>query len=197
MPIRANTAKECFDTFSRHIRWLISKTVTEQPPVIPLPTGSQRIQLSFRENQPVAAPIAARYGRLYFYLAQLLEAVHEEDGQHRLRTLQYWYRLQTEVSPQTQATIRWEYVRAAPRNGYERHHVQVPATVPLSSEHSLDLNKIHMPTGWVTIESIIRFLIVDLGFNPPCGDEWPNILEKSEQYFYEHFTGKRYASREP
>jgi hypothetical protein len=36
-----------------------------------------------------------------------------------------------------------------------------------------------------------RFLI-ELGIKPPCGDEWPGVLDPSERAFYERFTGKEY-----
>jgi hypothetical protein len=46
----------------------------------------------------------------------------------------------------------------------------------------------------VTIEEVIRFLIVDLGISPPCGaDAWARLLEESERRFFEDFTGKRYT----
>ncbi len=49
-----------------------------------------------------------------------------------------------------------------------------------------------MPTGWVTIEEVIRFLIVDLELKPPCGDDWPSTLAESERAFFEEFASKRY-----
>ncbi len=64
-----------------------------------------------------------------------------------------------------------------------------PATVPLGDGH-LDLDKAHVPTGWVTIEEVIRFLIVDLGVEPPCGSDWVQCVTKSETRFYQEFTGK-------
>jgi hypothetical protein len=32
----------------------------------------------------------------------------------------------------------------------------------------LDLNKTHLPTGWVTFEEVIRFLIFDLVWSRPA-----------------------------
>jgi hypothetical protein len=58
--------------------------------------------------------------------------------------------------------------------------------------NNLDLNKAHVPTAYVTIEEIIRFLIVDLGIKPPCGETWGAELARSERQFYEDFSGKRY-----
>jgi hypothetical protein len=62
---------------------------------------------------------------------------------------------------------------------------EIPVAVPIETA---------APTGWVTIEEVIRFLIVDLGMSPPCGDDWPNVVRESERKFYEDFTGKRYEA---
>ena len=68
--------------------------------------------------------------------------------------------------------------------------MQLPATLD-AGNGTLDLNKAHLPTGWVTIEEVIRFLIVDLDVQPPCGDDWPAKLRVSEDAFFQDFTGKR------
>ncbi|HTU98796.1 MAG TPA: hypothetical protein VMF14_23290, partial [Solirubrobacteraceae bacterium] len=79
------------------------------------------------------------------------------------------------------------------RTRYSRHHTQMAATVDLGGGAVLDLNKAHVPTGWVTFEEVIRFVIHDLGVKPPCGDEaWPGLLEDSERKFHEEFSGRDY-----
>jgi hypothetical protein len=66
----------------------------------------------------------------------------------------------------------------------------VASTVTLGGGN-IDLNRAHAPSGWVTIEEILRFLIHDLGVTP-VDDGWPVALEESEQEFFENFTSKRY-----
>ena len=56
----------------------------------------------------------------------------------------------------------------------------------------MDLNRLHLPTGWITIEEVLRFLIEDLGMKPPCGDSWARRLAESERAFYERFVSRRY-----
>lgn len=152
--------------------------------------GDRLMVFSFREREPVAVPIETSFGRLYLYLGQLLEAVPEAQ-RFRLRTRRYWYRLQAAPELTAQALLRWEYDTDAPRSGPPRHHVQMPAYLAAGSGR-LDLDKIHLPTGWVTMEEVIRFAIVELGVKPPCGAEWPDVLSESERVFFEDFTGKRY-----
>ena len=55
----------------------------------------------------------------------------------------------------------------------------------------LNLNEIHLPTGWVTIEEVIGFAITELEVKPPCGSRWPSVLKISEEAFFDKFTGKR------
>ncbi len=43
----------------------------------------------------------------------------------------------------------------------------------------------------MTIEELLRFLIVDLGVVPVTRN-WPQVIADSEKRFYEEFTSKRY-----
>jgi hypothetical protein len=136
-----------------------------------------------------AIPLQSRYGEVYFALTQLLEAVR--DGRkYRLTTKGYGYRLMNRAEPTAEAVLRWEYVSDADRDKWCRHHVQLATTLPFG-ESSIDLNRVHSPSGWVTIEEMIRFLIYDLEVEPVT-DEWPAALEESEKEFFENFTSKRY-----
>jgi hypothetical protein len=191
MPIVARTPARCFQLFEDHVRKLIAATVSDRYQVARMfVTGKTRMTLAFREHGPVAVPIKTAYGRLYFYLGQALEAV-SEDGKYRLTTQQYWYRVQEKPDLTEKARIRWEYEADTARNAHCRHHAQIPVTLELGSG-LLSLEDVHLPTGWVTMEEVIRFLIVELEMKPPCGTRWPKVLEESETAFYEEFTSKRY-----
>jgi hypothetical protein len=48
----------------------------------------------------------------------------------------------------------------------------------------MDLDKLHLPTGWVTIEEVIRFLIAEMGV-PPKIDDWDDKLVESDRFFRE------------
>jgi hypothetical protein len=191
--ITGRTSAECVGTFKEHVGALVAATVTNTYPLLARTDRTNTI-LGFRQGGVIAIPLETRFGRLYFYLSQSLEAVTEADG-FRLRTRQYWYRIQTDPSPKAQALVRWEYDAETSKQRYARHHVQIRANLPVG-EADLDLNKAHVPTGWVTMEEVIRFLIVDLGVAPPCGDSWPEKLHESEEKFYTDFTSKRYERSE-
>jgi hypothetical protein len=49
------------------------------------------------------------------------------------------------------------------------------------------MNNLHLPTGFVALEEVLRFCIVDLGVNP-LSDEWNGVLEESYRLFKTEFT---------
>jgi len=52
----------------------------------------------------------------------------------------------------------------------------------------VSLNDLHLPTGWVTIEEVIRFCIVDLGVPTNPAHDWDAVLEASYQTFRTDFA---------
>jgi len=155
MPITGRTGHECFDQLERHISRVVAKTV---------PGGNlfkllrakdgQTALLSFRGgDNAVPVQIRTGHGDLYLYLAQLLEVVRGEDKLFRLRTRQYWYRLQCSDEVKDKAALlRWEYTHAKRGSAECRHHLHAKATIALGAERALDLDELHLPTGWVRIE---------------------------------------------
>jgi hypothetical protein len=184
------TPREVFEEFRTKISELLNKTVTDAPLAITsLARDETRAQLVFRRNNiPIAAPLIEK--GLFLYIGQELK-VEQQDKSWKLKTLQYRYRIQpTDDLKDTQA-LRWEYVAREVRdNEYCRHHFQAPIEFELREGMSpLSLKDAHLPTGWVTIEEIIRFLIVELRVKPKDEDGWDKLLRESEGRFKE-WTGR-------
>jgi hypothetical protein len=85
--------------------------------------------------------------------------------------------------------VRFEYVSrdADPGFSYSRNHV------PFHEDfngviHNFSPSKLHIPTGWVTVESVVRFLLTDLKVKP-LRPNWEEILADSEEQFRE-WTGR-------
>ena len=118
----------------------------------------------------------------FLYLGQELKAV-PEGKVYTLRTLKYEYRVQRSPSLQDEAEVRFEYLsrEVDPSARYPRHPVQFHRDYQGVRE-GFSPNKLHIPTGWVTIENAIRFLIADLGV-PPLIETWDEELRKSEEQF--------------
>jgi len=59
------------------------------------------------------------------------------------------------------------------------------------SKGTLDLDKVHLPSGYVMLEDVIRFLITDFGVKPPCGAaKWHQKLVESEKRFFREFNAR-------
>jgi hypothetical protein len=153
--------------------------------------GGGLAALEFVRGDGIATPLplTTRFGTLYLTLVQILET-EAELTKFRLKTKEYSYRILDTNDPRANAILRWEYVSDAPPDGFCRHHVQINTGVGLSGG-LLDMNRAHSPSGWVTIEELLRFIIVDLGVVPVTRN-WPEVIEASEKRFYEEFTSKRY-----
>jgi hypothetical protein len=189
LPITGRTARTCLKTFRDHLAGLLAQTVPTTCPVLIAETDAGA-HIGFRQaDAPRPVPIATNHGELFFWVAQLVRA-KKEGAHYVLSTWQYWYRLQASDSLIAPALIRWEYDRKL-RGGEQpcRHHVQQQATIKVPDTGAiLDLDKLHVPTGWVTLEEVLRFLIYDLKMRPPCGARWPAVLEASEKVFREQFS---------
>ncbi|MBC7793533.1 MAG: hypothetical protein H7Z43_07480 [Clostridia bacterium] len=148
--------------------------------------GSDLASLGFREgNRILAVKLKTKPENLFFSLSQNIEGKAAE-GDYRLTKKTYGYRLLPSAVITDQALIRSEF-EPMPNDGPPAYHIQSDATAG-----KLDLNRLHVPTGRVMIEHVIRFLIVELGHKPPCGDEWPNVLEKSERKYLDDSASHRY-----
>lgn len=137
--------------------------------------------VTFRQaGGPIQAPLRTRFGLVGLYIGQLCGSVPTPDGQHRLVTLEYKYTLTPEGTDEP--LFRWEYIRE-PRTGelWCRHHLQGTVPVPIG-QTPISLNDWHLPTGYIPIEEVLRFCIVDLGVEP-LSDEWDQILRDSYERF--------------
>jgi hypothetical protein len=202
MAIYGRTPNECFDLYREHIAELVAKVVPTKCPMRLEKGLLGRRTLTF-QNQPAddAVPLQTRgNGTVYLYMAQELLTIEEKarpaGERHRLRTSAYWYKLYSSppVEVDADAVVRWEYKateRALP--GECRHHMQfgrIDGRNVALGKGSMDVARVHLPTGWVLMEHVFRFLIHEFGVQPPCRDEWPRVLQESEDKFFGTFTGK-------
>ncbi len=107
---------------------------------------------------------------------RIQQVVVVEDGQ--CRTESATYSLQADASPKSWS-IRWDYVRDPESEyAYPRAHVHVNATFADGSP----VGHLHIPTGRVPLEFIIRYLISDCGVKSKSKDS-EAILEESAAGF--------------
>jgi hypothetical protein len=101
------------------------------------------------------------------------QVVVVQDG--RCKTESYVYRLQADASPKSWL-IRWEYRRDPPRVGYPYPlaHVHLNGTFP----DGAPVGRLHVPTGSVGLELVIRHVITDW-YVKPRSDDWETVLKDS------------------
>jgi hypothetical protein len=190
VPITGRTLEIASATFRDHVNGVLARTVTATPLIMVQavrPRGAPSgIQLAFRQyGAPIEAPLNTRFGRAGLYLGQTCQSTVGDDRLHRLRTVSYRYTLTPEGA--REPLFRWEYEKTPTNAGlYCRHHIQ--GDVPLQFGRDLvPLNDLHLPTGFVTIEEVLRFCIVDLGVRP-LSDDWHTILTESYGLFKGDFA---------
>lgn len=152
-------------------------------------SSSGAFSLSFRTGvEPGEARLRTRLGEIRLFLGQTCKAVRE--GQwFRLKTLRYRYFLRAPAAKEP--AIRWEYIKEWDQP-FCRHHLQGPIDV-LFADRRLSLNDVHLPTGFVTIEEVIRFCIVELDARP-LSTNWDVILRESYRDFKTKFAPRGSAA---
>lgn len=178
--------REVFQTFREHVAKLLNQTVTDARLSLAVTRTDARI--SFRQaGEDIAATLFG--SQLHLYVGQVLTAEQQADRTWRLRTLRYAYRIQRGPDADDPCFFRFEYIsRLVKPLAHPRHHLHIPLVLPLPSR-LVNLEDIHIPTGWVTIEEIIRFLITELNVTPRDA-AWSTLLLESEEIFKE-WTGRR------
>lgn len=177
----ARTPREAFRTFQNNVNSILNKVLTRYRLEFFVRTAAQdQATLAFFDRRRVAVAVSLPPSPWYLHLGLEVRAVPEEKG-YGLQILKYAYRIQRPPSIQDEAEVRFEYVSPLidPDFRYNRHHVQFHRD-SWSGSPDFSLSKLHIPTGGVTIEDVIRFLIVDLGV-PPLTEQWEEELRRSSE----------------
>jgi hypothetical protein len=170
--------------FADHLNTVLNRTVTRMR-LVPLVRGDS-LMLGFRQaGSATVATLSSTFGPLELYLGQVCRATQAAPGEYQLATVQYGYSIGT---PGSEPTVRWEYrrTRQQPDATWCRHHIQGPIDIPMGSG-SLRLNNVHVPTGWVTVEEVLRFCLAELSV-PPLSEDWDRVLEASYKQFKTEFA---------
>jgi hypothetical protein len=199
MPILDTQPRRAFEKFETHIEEMVRS-------VLPLPQPV-RLTLKWRERAgtdpagvleftkggiATSVPVDTKVGRLYLSLTQDVIALRE-GLRFRVRTKRYAYKLLPSDDPEAEAIIRWEFESDTDDGAECRNHLHVNTSFP-AGHGTMILSRLHIPTAWVLIEHVLRFLFHDMQVAARTSD-WPQILRDSETRFYEEFTSKRYRFR--
>ncbi len=185
MPIEARTLQGAAKTFCDHLNHVLARTVTRTRLQF-IDVGEDLIQVAFRQaGRPTTARLTTRFGQMELFLGQNCAAEPTDSKRVRLFTASYKYTLN--VHGVEEPLFRWEYKRKpTPSERWCRHHVQ--GNVPLRiGKKDTSLNDLHLPTGYVAIEDVLRFCIVDLKVKP-LTKNWHETLEGSYNRFKTEFA---------
>ncbi|HKO90031.1 MAG TPA: hypothetical protein VJU61_02700 [Polyangiaceae bacterium] len=200
MPITGRTPAECFNVFRDHLGPVLAATLGPEYPVLWRSDGKDSKKSSLAlvpANSAAGVKLTSdSYRALFFSMRQNLEVVEARDRKlWQLKTLGYKYAIYESDGDLAEPVLRWEYASHVPQGKkWCRHHFQVgriesrAIAVPFG-DASLDLNRLHTPTGFVLIEYVLRFLLTELGVRPST-DDWEDVLEQSQEKFFKDFSGR-------
>lgn len=185
MPIEGRSARECCEEFRKHVAQIICSTLWRDATFKVRPGAIENrfalVLVPYGTSVPVQSPL----GSFYLSVSQTLEAEKKRKRQYVLHTRQYWYQLHG-PDPAGEPLIRWEYdkLRHDPDTAQPpRNHIQMDGKLSQGDMEPLNLKRLHVPTGFVLLEEVIRFLITDFQVQPLCRESWPNVLRKGEARF--------------
>jgi hypothetical protein len=166
MPIEGRHLREVSQILREHLNVLLSHTITRVPLIAYFDRGSTFTQLSFRHGGvPSTITLHTKFGSVDLFLAQMCDAIEGQHHRVQLRTTKYRYTLTPAGA--SEPAFRWEYEKFPSASSFWcRHHLQGPLPFQFGHSPTITLNDLHLPTGWVTIEEVIRVCIVDLGVTP-------------------------------
>lgn len=136
-------------------------------------------------------PVPLRGGTpLLFRMGQEIKIVDvgndEPGGRYRIRTLRYLYAFSTTERKELLA-FHWHPQEEGGAIPFSHLHIGAALTgehPPLRPE---TLHKAHIPTGRVSLESVVRLAITEFGV-VPLRANWEGILQRTEEAFVTHKT---------
>jgi hypothetical protein len=178
--VAASTFDAAARRFTDSLNELLAKTITQHR-LVGISNGAAAM-IGFRQGgAPTRARLTTKYGPVNLYVGQICESKLVPGG-YGVATTNYKYTLTR--GDQSEPFLRWEYLKKWPHTSSRwcRHHVQGAVDLSVGAGHSVSLNDVHLASGYVTLEEVIRFCIVDLGVKP-LGRTWHSTLEASYSAF--------------
>jgi hypothetical protein len=112
--------------------------------------------------------------------------LHRIPRQWRTTTLMYEYRL---LDRDMRELLVYHWQPGASHRGPDHPHLHVSASltarIDARSDQQIGLDKLHLPTGRVSFESVVRMVIEEFEIAPRRND-WRETLERTESVFHQH-----------
>jgi hypothetical protein len=173
-------ASRCAREFAGLVGEVVNATVSRAPVTFVELEDSIEFE-GFVAHAPakVPAPFSLEGGGFLFLYQHLCLRRREK----YLTTLGYRYVYQSGESDESQI-FRFEYEREPEDGyGYPRFHLHINAT-PNTYEGEKEFPSLHIPTGRVTIEDVVRHLVTEHSVGP-ISPAWEKTLAQAEESFRE------------
>lgn len=150
----------------------------------PASADSTRFAMVLNGGEP--AVLRASDGPSFdLYVAMALDLVPFEEGQVRLSTRRYIYEIQVaHAQGKREQLVRWHW-HPEGRSRYVHPHLHLPEGAPYS--------KVHVPSGRITFEDVVEFMICELRVEP-THESWQSALDEVRQ---RHVQYRSWHNRPP
>ena len=184
MPGRTpNDALEAYtSTIQESLGFIVQGRLTRESDPASLEPAVHFLSLNFNRPTPLNG-----FAELFLRVLQNYQLIDTgEPGQHRYKvvTLGYQYSLET-VERREVLIYQWSPEGTGRTT---RPHLHVGRRLLRESievgDRSVRLPKLHVPTGRVAIEDVVRFAIAELGVTPRRVD-WKEVLDRNQLAFEE------------
>lgn len=178
---------ESFEAFRKLVQLLLANTVCANTVFPTVFRGEQDNVRTLGGTRKPGEPIRLRNDR-FLQLSVVLARRRNAEGVWRLQVAESGYKYQ--LTPDGDSWIfRYDYHRVR-SDVHPRGHVHLNGD--LKASDGLDgarydtLERVHFPTGRVSLEAVVRLLVEQFGVstNPSC-PEWRRLLAESEQLFHD------------
>lgn len=205
MAISGKSAKDCFQHYRDFVQGVVQRTLVTDDPIVLIQVPGQEckrtLQLGHYKSKHVSLYTPGG-DEVRVTVQQNLEAVQQSDKQYHLKTRDYWYKLYDPAGDKalgldTEPLFRWEFVYDPRGQTWCRHHFQVGKvltnsngtvrglTVPWA-EGEKDLNRLHVPTGFMLMEYFFQFLIHE--FDVASKPDWKKVLDDAVHQYINVFS---------
>lgn len=131
-------------------------------------------------------PVLLR-GEVNVYLSagqrfRIVEDKEVKQGPYRVHTVEYWYQIDC---PKDTEIFTYHWKPESTTTPLEREpHIHLGSSVVANDVVLMrkQFSKLHIPTGRVSIESVVRFLIGEIKVQPIV-NEWETVLDEGQQLF--------------
>lgn len=113
---------------------------------------------------------------------RIVEDKEIEHGPYRVHTVEYWYQIDC---PEDSQVLTYHWKPESDTTSLEQApHLHIGSSVVANDAPLMrkTFSKLHIPTGRVSIESIVRFLIIEIKVHPSV-IEWETVLDEGQRLF--------------